>query len=192
MIVRSYDEIAPVEWGNGTSHRLLTESDGLGFTVCETLVRQGTTSALQYRRHLEACYCIGGSGEVVTADGERHKIVEGTLYALDKHDAHYLVASDDEDQCLEDARYLFSFLPQNNVDPPPYAEPRDHHHGPLLAAVRRGPGLADRQDHREEGQAGGPDDRPGPRGSGVCRPGARRARQRPVATSSRSAYPPRR
>ncbi|MET8760668.1 ectoine synthase [Lentzea sp. NPDC004782] len=97
MIVRSYDEIAPVEWGNGTSHRLLTESDGMGFTVCETLVRRGTTSALQYRRHLEACYCIGGSGEVVTADGEHHKIMEGTLYALDKHDAHYLVASDDED-----------------------------------------------------------------------------------------------
>ena len=97
MIVRSYDEIAPVEWGNGTSHRLLTESDGMGFTVCETVVRRGTTSALQYRRHLEACYCIGGSGEVVTADGERHKILEGTIYALDKHDAHYLVASDDED-----------------------------------------------------------------------------------------------
>lgn len=97
MIVRSYDEIAPVEWGNGTSHRLLTESDGMGFTVCETLVRRGTTSALQYRRHLEACYCIGGSGEVVTVDGEHHKIMEGTLYALDKHDAHYLVASDDED-----------------------------------------------------------------------------------------------
>jgi L-ectoine synthase len=97
VIVRSYDEIAPVEWGNGTSHRLLTESDGMGFTVCETLVRRGTTSALQYRRHLEACYCIGGSGEVVTVDGEHHKIMEGTLYALDKHDAHYLVASDDED-----------------------------------------------------------------------------------------------
>ena len=28
-----------------------------------------------------------------------------------------------EDACLEDARYLLSFLPQNNVDPPPYFEP---------------------------------------------------------------------
>ena len=29
----------------------------------------------------------------------------------------------DEEACLEDARYLLSFLPQNNVDPPPYFEP---------------------------------------------------------------------
>src|SRR5205809_1714946 len=33
--------------------------------------------------------------------------------------------ADDEDACLEDARYLLSFLPQNNVDPPPYFEPSD-------------------------------------------------------------------
>jgi L-ectoine synthase len=97
MLIRSYDEVPAVEWGNGTSHRLLTETDGMGFTVCETLVRRGTTSALQYRRHLEACYCIEGAGEVVTASGERYKITEGTLYALDQHDPHYLIASEDED-----------------------------------------------------------------------------------------------
>ena len=33
--------------------------------------------------------------------------------------------STDEEACLEDARYLLSFLPQNNVDPPPFAEPSD-------------------------------------------------------------------
>ena len=31
----------------------------------------------------------------------------------------------DEETCLEDARYLLSFLPQNNLDPPPYAPPTD-------------------------------------------------------------------
>ena len=31
--------------------------------------------------------------------------------------AHF--ASDDEEQCLEDARYLLSFLPQNNLETPP-------------------------------------------------------------------------
>lgn len=86
-----------MEWGNGTSHRLLTEADGMGFTVCETLVRQGSTSSLEYSRHLEACYCVEASGEVVSSDGVRHKIKEGTLYALDKHDAHHLIASDYED-----------------------------------------------------------------------------------------------
>jgi propionyl-CoA carboxylase beta subunit len=33
--------------------------------------------------------------------------------------------SPDEEACLEDARYLLSFLPQNNLEPPPYAEPSD-------------------------------------------------------------------
>jgi propionyl-CoA carboxylase beta chain len=37
--------------------------------------------------------------------------------------AHF--ASDDEDQCLEDARYLFSFLPQNNLETPPRVAPSD-------------------------------------------------------------------
>jgi propionyl-CoA carboxylase beta chain len=36
----------------------------------------------------------------------------------------HLIAPDEE-ACLEDARYLLSFLPQNNVDPPPYALPAD-------------------------------------------------------------------
>ncbi|MFD0373033.1 MULTISPECIES: ectoine synthase [unclassified Streptomyces] len=97
MFTRSLDDVAPVEWGNGLSTRLLTKSDGMGFAVCDTLVRQGTTSALQYRNHLEACYCIGGSGEVVEKDGTRHKIVPGTIYVLNEHDPHYLVASDYED-----------------------------------------------------------------------------------------------
>ena len=37
--------------------------------------------------------------------------------------AHF--AADDEDQCLEDARYLFSFLPQNNLEMPPRVQPSD-------------------------------------------------------------------
>jgi len=37
--------------------------------------------------------------------------------------AHFI--SPDEEACLDDARYLLSFLPQNNVDPPPYTEPSD-------------------------------------------------------------------
>jgi len=37
--------------------------------------------------------------------------------------AHF--ASDDEDQCLEDTRYLLSFLPQNNLETPPRVQPTD-------------------------------------------------------------------
>ena len=31
-----------VDWGNGTSHRLLTRADQMGFTVCHTVVRAGS------------------------------------------------------------------------------------------------------------------------------------------------------
>src|SRR5690349_18145534 len=37
--------------------------------------------------------------------------------------AHF--AADDEDACLEDARYLFGFLPQNNLETPPRVLPSD-------------------------------------------------------------------
>src|SRR5881227_3119694 len=37
--------------------------------------------------------------------------------------AHF--AADDEESCLEDVRYLMSFLPQNNVETPPRVEPGD-------------------------------------------------------------------
>ena len=37
--------------------------------------------------------------------------------------AHF--ASDDEDACLEDTRYLLSFLPQNNLETPPRVQPTD-------------------------------------------------------------------
>jgi propionyl-CoA carboxylase beta chain len=37
--------------------------------------------------------------------------------------AHF--TAPDEEACLEDARYLLSFLPQNNAEPPPHAPPAD-------------------------------------------------------------------
>ncbi|QDY75222.1 ectoine synthase [Streptomyces qinzhouensis] len=97
MIVRSLDSVTTVDWGNGLSRRFLLEADGLGYSVTDTTVRAGTKSLLEYRRHLEACYCIEGSGEVVALDGTTHRITPGTLYALDQHDAHYLIADPDTD-----------------------------------------------------------------------------------------------
>ena len=99
MIVRSVDEIAAtardVSWGNGQSRRLLLKSDGMGFAVAETLVLAGTESLLEYKNHLEACYCISGDGEVEDMAGNRHIIKPGVIYALDKHDKHYLRARND-------------------------------------------------------------------------------------------------
>ncbi|MFI6638498.1 ectoine synthase [Streptomyces sp. NPDC050504] len=97
MIVRRFDDVAAVDWGNGLSRRFLVESDGMGYSLTDTTVRAGTKSPLEYRRHLEACYCISGTGEVIDSAGTSHAIEPGTLYALDQHDAHFLVAGPDED-----------------------------------------------------------------------------------------------
>jgi L-ectoine synthase len=97
VIVRKLDDVKTVEWGNGLSRRFLLEADGMGYTVTDTIVRAGTKSRLEYQNHLEACYCIEGKGSVVELDGTEHEIVPGVIYALDKHDAHDLIASPDED-----------------------------------------------------------------------------------------------
>lgn len=97
MIVRTLSEVPTVEWGNGLSRRFLLDSDGMGYTVTDTIVRAGTKSRLEYRHHLEACYCIEGSGEVVDQNGESYLLEPGTLYALDRNDPHFLIASDTED-----------------------------------------------------------------------------------------------
>jgi L-ectoine synthase len=97
MFTRSKAEVDPVEWGNGTSHRLLVEADNMGFAIAHTVVRAGTESKLEYRRNLEACYCISGSGNVEDTNGNRFDIAPGVLYALDGNQPHYLRASENED-----------------------------------------------------------------------------------------------
>jgi len=104
MFVRTLSDVEEtdffVDWGNGTSHRLLTEHDKMGFTICHTVVKAGTESRLQYRNHLEACYCIAGSGSVCSLDGTSHKITPGTIYVLDQHDDHFLCADLKTDMVL--------------------------------------------------------------------------------------------
>ncbi|OKK14708.1 ectoine synthase [Streptomyces sp. CB00455] len=97
MIVRDIESVKTVEWGNGLSRRFLLAEDGLGYSLTDTTVLAGTKSRLEYVNHLEACYCIEGSGEVIELDGTSHEIVPGRMYALDQHDAHFLVASPHED-----------------------------------------------------------------------------------------------
>jgi propionyl-CoA carboxylase beta chain len=69
---------------------------------------------------------ITGPDVVRTVTGEEVDFEElgGAVTHASKSGVAHLVSPDDE-ACLEDARYLLSFLPQNNVDPPPYAAPSD-------------------------------------------------------------------
>jgi len=69
---------------------------------------------------------ITGPDVVKTVTGEEVTFEElggASTHAAKSGVAHFIAP--DEKACLEDARYLFSFLPQNNLDPPPSSEPSD-------------------------------------------------------------------
>src|ERR1700752_150761 len=69
---------------------------------------------------------ITGPDVIKTVTGEEVEFEElgGAMSHNSKSGvAHF--ASDDEDQCLEDTRYLFSFLPQNNLETAPRVQPTD-------------------------------------------------------------------
>jgi L-ectoine synthase len=100
VLVRTIDEVKTVAWGNGLSRRFLLAADGMGYSLTDTLVLAGSRSLLQYSNHLEACYCIAGTGWVTDTAGSSHRIAPGTLYALDRHDAHVLEADPSGDMRL--------------------------------------------------------------------------------------------
>ena len=69
---------------------------------------------------------ITGPDVVKTVTGEEVSFEElggAATHASRSGVAHFI--SPDEESCLDDARYLLSFLPQNNLESPPYAAPSD-------------------------------------------------------------------
>jgi len=75
------------------SRRFLLAEDGAGFTLTETTVEAGATQVMWYKHHLEANYVIEGTGEVENlATGEVHPLAPGTMYALDQHERHRMIA----------------------------------------------------------------------------------------------------
>lgn len=109
MIVRTLDEILNTEndikaetWA---SRRLLLKNDKMGFSFHDTVIYAGTETHIWYKNHLEAVYCVGGEGEIeTTSDGKIYPIKDGTMYALDQHDEHYLRA-------IKDMRMVCVFNP---------------------------------------------------------------------------------
>ncbi len=83
-------EVKATTW---ISRRLLLRDDRMGFSLHDTTILAGTETRMCYRNHLEAVYCVGGTGSIeVVATGEVFPISDGTMYALDKHDEHILRA----------------------------------------------------------------------------------------------------
>ncbi len=100
MIVRTLDETRgtarEVKATTWISRRLLLRDDNMGFSLHDTTMLAGTETRMCYRNHLEAVYCVGGKGSIeVIETGEVFQIVDGTMYALDKHDEHILRAETD-------------------------------------------------------------------------------------------------
>ena len=102
MIVRKFEDILPsplaVHTDTWSSFRLLTRDDGLGFSLHETWIQPGTQTHIWYKHHYEAVYCIEGEGEIETVDtegrgtGQVVTITPGVMYALNRHDRHFLRA----------------------------------------------------------------------------------------------------
>ncbi|MGB7532165.1 MAG: ectoine synthase [Halobacteriota archaeon] len=99
MIVRNIEEIkgsereVPAENNNWISRRLLLKRDGVGFSLNETIIYEGTETYIWYKNHVEAVYCIEGEGEVELVDDNKvYNITPGTLYVLNKHEKHLLRA----------------------------------------------------------------------------------------------------
>lgn len=98
MIVRHLDQIigsdADVDAEGWNSRRFILKSDGMGYSVNDTIIKPGAELHLEYRNHLETVYCIEGEGEIEDlGDGQVHAIRPGTLYALNRHDKHILRAN---------------------------------------------------------------------------------------------------
>lgn len=75
------------------SVRMLLADDNMGFSFHITTIFANTVTQMHYKHHLESVYCISGSGEIRELDSNKSwPITPGTLYVLDKHDRHELIA----------------------------------------------------------------------------------------------------
>jgi len=88
-----------------TSMRVLLESDKMGFGLHKTIIPKGGPYHWHYKHHLEACYCIQGSGIIKDlTTGIEHFITKDSCYVLDKNDNH-------EFEALEDVVLISVFNP---------------------------------------------------------------------------------
>jgi len=95
VIVRSLSSIlntpAHVKGETFESRRILLAADGLGYSLHDTICKAGSTQRLRYKNHIETNYVIEGEGEVENvATGEVFSLSPGTVYVLDRHEAHIL------------------------------------------------------------------------------------------------------
>jgi L-ectoine synthase len=85
-----------VEAPTWRSRRLVLAGEKVGFSLHDTVLYAGTVTKMWYAHHIEAVYCIEGTGELVNEEtGEKHVIRPGTMYLLNGHEHHTLHAHTD-------------------------------------------------------------------------------------------------
>lgn len=97
MIVRTTEEITGTDrqrdTENWTSKRIVLADDGVGFSFHETTIHPGAETPLHYPDYIEAVWIVEGHGQLIDRDhGATHRLAPGTMYLLDKHDRHTIVA----------------------------------------------------------------------------------------------------
>lgn len=100
MIVRNLEDVVggpgEVKAENWVSRRLLLAGDRCGFSLHDTVLYAGTSTSMWYQHHLEAVYCIAGTGRLEDREtGEIHPVGPGTLYVLNGHERHVLHADEE-------------------------------------------------------------------------------------------------
>lgn len=98
MLVRKLENIigteADVDTEGWNSRRLILKKDGMGYSVHDTIIKEGAELKMWYKNHLEAVYLTEGAGEIEDIiTGEIHQLEKDTIYALNDNDQHILRAN---------------------------------------------------------------------------------------------------
>lgn len=98
MIVRKLKDIIgtdrDVDTEGWNSRRLVLKDDNMGYSVHDTIIKEGAELHMWYKNHLEAVYLIEGKGEIEDLKaGKTHDLETGTIYALNDNDKHILRAN---------------------------------------------------------------------------------------------------
>ncbi|WP_405540364.1 ectoine synthase [Streptomyces sp. NBC_00075] len=95
MIVCTLDEVTgterdvTAETGTWRSRRIILAKERVGFSMHHTIMYAGTVTTMWYANHVEAVYCVLGTGVLTDEEtGQTYQIEPGTLYLLDNHERH--------------------------------------------------------------------------------------------------------
>ena len=95
MLIRTMAEleaegrIVSISHAKSSAVRLLTKSDGVGFSVSEARASAGESSDLWYKHHWEANLILDGALDVTDlATGDTHRLGPSALYLVGPADRH--------------------------------------------------------------------------------------------------------